>query len=78
MPVEITIKGVSEEVRDNLAVKAAAQEKSLQEFLHGELERIASRPSNKEWMEEVRRRKSADPKTVPAKVILQALREDRK
>ena len=77
MPVEITIKGVSEKVRDNLAVKAAAQEKSLQEFLHGELERIASRPSNREWLEEVRRRKSAEPNRVLPEDILRARDADR-
>ena len=45
MPVQITIRGVLEEVRDKLAARAALQRQSMQEFLRGELERIASRPS---------------------------------
>ena len=45
MPVQITIRGVPEEVRDELAMRAAFQRQSMQEFLRCELERIASRPS---------------------------------
>ena len=44
MAVQITIKGVPEEVRDELAMRAALQRKSMQEFLRCELERLASKP----------------------------------
>ena len=54
MAVQITIRGVPEEVRDELAVRAALERQSMQEFLRGELERIASRPSVSAWLSEVR------------------------
>ena len=58
MPVQITIRGVPEEVRDELAVRAARQRQSLQKYLRGELERIASRPSVDAWLQGVRERKA--------------------
>ena len=54
MAVQITIRNVPEEVRDEIAAKAARQRQSMQEFLRGELERIASKPSIDAWLEEVR------------------------
>ena len=59
MPVQITIRGVPEEVRDGLAARAALKGQSMQEFLRGELERIASRPSVSAWLKEIRARKRA-------------------
>ena len=59
MPIQITIRGVPEEVRDELAARAALQRQSMQEFLRGELERIASRPSLSAWLQGVRDRKTA-------------------
>lgn len=58
MPVQITIRGVPEAVRDELAARAALQRQSMQEFLRGELERIASRPSVSDWLLAVRERKA--------------------
>ena len=43
MPVRITISGVSEDLRDRLAARAASERQSMQEFLRGERERIAFR-----------------------------------
>jgi len=59
MTVQITIRGVPEEVRDALATKAALRRQSMQEFLSGELERIAAKPSVDTLLQEVRRRKEA-------------------
>ena len=59
MPVQITIRDVPEDVCDELAVRAALQRQSMQEFLRGELERIASRPSLGAWLRGVRNRKEA-------------------
>ena len=53
MPVQITIRNVPEAVRDELAGRAALQRQSMQEFLRGELERIASRPSVGAWLHTV-------------------------
>ena len=78
MPVQITIRDVPEDVRDELASRAALRRQSMQEFLRGELERIASRPSVEVWLEEVRRRKEAAGTHVPTSVILQARDADRR
>lgn len=78
MPVQITIRGVPEEVRDRLAVRAALQRQSMQEFLRGELERIASRPSVEMWLQRVRERKTTDETRVPSSDILSARDQDRR
>lgn len=78
MPVQITIRGVAEEVRDELALRAAARRQSMQEFLRGELERIASRPSVDLWLRDVRRRKAAAGAPVPRSAILGSRDADRK
>ena len=78
MPVRITISGVSEDLRDRLATRAAALERqSMQEFLRGELERIASRPSRCAWLQDVRRRKQTTGTRVAASRILDARDADR-
>lgn len=78
MVVQITIRNVPEEVRDELASRAALQRQSMQEYLRGELERIASRPSVEAWLEAVRERKDASGSRIPAKKILQARDSERK
>ena len=77
MPVEITINGISEEVRDELAARAASQRLTMQEFLLSELERIASRPSVEAWLGGVRQRTKANGTRVPTDSILQARDSDR-
>ena len=77
MAVQITIRGVPDAVRDELAVRASLQRQSMQEFLRGELERIASRPSVDEWVREVRERKAAYRTHVPTSDILAARDADR-
>ena len=77
MAVQITIRGVPEAVRDELAVRAALKRQSMQEFLRGELERIASRPSVEVWLQEVRERKAAMGTKVPTSAILAARDADR-
>ena len=78
MSVQITIRGVPDEVRNELAARAARQRQSMQEFLLGELERIASRPSRAEWLHGVRERKAVYGTRVPPHVILRARDADRK
>ena len=70
MGVQITIRDVPEEVRDELAARAARERKSMQEYLKGELERLASRPSPDAWLERVRERKAAAGTRVSATKIL--------
>ena len=78
MPVKITIRDVPEDVRNELAARAALRGKSMQEFLLGELGRIASRPSIDDWLQEVRRRKAAVGTRIPAASILRARDADRR
>ena len=78
MPIQITIRNVPEEVRDKLASRAASQHQSMQEYLRGELERIASRPSLETWLKTVRERKTAGGTRIPTKKILNARGADRK
>ena len=78
MPVQITIRGVPEEVRDELASRAALQRQSMQEFLRGELERIASKPSINSWLQGVRERKEAAETRIPPSSILRDRNADRK
>ena len=77
MPVRITIRGVPEAVRDELLVRAALQRKSIDEFLRGELERIASRPSIDAWLRDVRAHKEVTGNRLPPSVILRVRDADR-
>ena len=77
MAIQITIRDVPDEVRDKLAVRAALQRQSMQEFLRGELERIASRPSVGAWLQDVRNRKAGAKTRVPPSRILRARDVDR-
>jgi hypothetical protein len=78
MAIQITIRDVSEKVRDELASRAALQGKSMQEFLKAELERLAARPSIEAWLEQVRRRKRASNTRVSGSQILKARDADRR
>lgn len=78
MPVQLTIRDVPDQVRDELAARAALQRKSMQEFLRGELEKIASRPSLEVWLQTVRERKDAAGTRVDTDTILRSRDADRK
>jgi len=78
MSVQITIRNVPEEVRDELASRAALQHKSMQEFLRSELECIASKPSVEMWLQSVQERKRAARTQILATKILEARDLDRK
>jgi hypothetical protein len=78
MGVQITIRDVPEAVRDELAARAARSRKSMQEYLKGELERLAARPSLEAWLERVRDRKRSARTRVTAKQILKHRDADRK
>ena len=77
MGIQITIRGVPEQVRSELAARAALQRRSMQEFLLGELERIAARPTVETWLKGVRDRKEATATRVSAAAILAARDADR-
>lgn len=78
MPVQITIRNVPEEVRDELAARAALKRQSMQEYLLSELERLAGLPSIETVLEEVRRRVEASGTSIPTSVIVEARDADRR
>ena len=78
MGVQITIRDVPEAVRDELATRAARDRKSMQEYLRGELERLASRPTIDFWLDRVRDRKRAAGTRVARGQILKERDADRR
>jgi antitoxin FitA len=78
MNVQITIRDVPEKVRDELAARAAAQGRSMQEFLRAALERLASRPTVDAWLQQVRRRKRATQSRITSEQILKNRDADRR
>lgn len=78
MPTSITIRDVPNEVRDELAARAARVGQSLQEHLRAELIELARRPSAAEWVERIRARKAATSSRLPAERIVQHRDADRK
>ncbi len=78
MSVQITIRNVPEEVRDELAARAALKRQSMQEYLREALERLAGLPSIETVLEEARRRVEASGTVVTAEQILEARDADRR
>lgn len=78
MAIQITIRDVPEQVRDELAARAALQGKSMQEYLRSELVRLADRPSIEAWLQQVRRRKRAAQTRVSSEQILKDRDADRR
>ncbi len=78
MTVQITIRNVPSEVREELAARAASEGKSLQSYLRGELLRIAGKPSMHAWLVRVRQRAEDAATRLTALEIVQARDADRK
>lgn len=70
MPVAITIRNVPDEVRDELAARAARSGRSLQEYLAGQLAEMATRPSVDDVITAARSRARASGRRVDPAVIL--------
>lgn len=70
MSVQITVRGVPDAVRDDLAARAALQGKSMQEYLRAELERLAARPPVEQMLRRIRERKAAAGTRLAPEVIL--------
>lgn len=77
MPVQITIRDVPNEVKDELAARAALEGKSMQEYLREELIRLAEKPSKQVWIAQVRQRVADSGTKITAEQILEALRSGR-
>ncbi len=66
----ITIRGVPDDARDELAARAAVSGRSLQEYLRSELIELARRPDAGALIARVRERKRRTGAELPAKKIL--------
>lgn len=78
MGVQITIRDVPGEVRDELAARAALQGKSMQEYLKGELARLSARPPVEQVLARIRERKALGETRVPPEEILRHRDADRR
>jgi antitoxin FitA len=76
MPL-IQVRDVPEDVRDELARKAALAGKSLQSYLLGELTKLSERPSMAEIVERAQARAKATGSTVTMSDAVAAVRAGR-
>jgi plasmid stability protein len=74
----ITIRDVPDEVRDELAARAARAGRSLQEHLRLELIELARKPSLDDLLARVRERKEATRSRLPTRRILAHRDADRR
>jgi plasmid stability protein len=78
MAVQITIRNVSDDVRNELAARAARRGMSMQEYLREELERLASRPTIDRWLASVRDHKRLAGSRIDSESILAHRDADRR
>ena len=70
MATSVTIRDVPDRVRDELAARAAASGRSLQEYLRGKLDELASRPDAEVVLARIRERKERTGTRLSAAAIL--------
>ncbi|MDT8439915.1 MAG: hypothetical protein RQ729_13000 [Wenzhouxiangellaceae bacterium] len=78
MNVQITVRNVPVEVRDELAARAACKGQSMQEYLRQQLEVMAARPSVEEILDRIRKRKAGSGCELKLDDILAARNADRR
>jgi antitoxin FitA len=78
MAISITIRHVPEDVRNELAARAARSGSSLQEYMLKELVRMASKPSIDDIVADLRERKRREPTHVGRASILADRDADRR
>ncbi len=78
MSVAVTVRDVPDEVRDELAARAARAGKSLQEYVRGMLIDAAARPPVEDVIARARARVNATGVRVDAETILAARDADRR
>lgn len=78
MPVAITVRDVPDEVRNELAARAARDGRSLQEYLRVMLVEVAARPSASDVIARARARVETTGARVDAASILAARDTDRR
>ena len=70
MSTSVTIRDVPDRTRDELASRAAASGRSLQEYLRGKLIELASRPEAEAVLARIRERKERTGTRLSAAAIL--------
>jgi plasmid stability protein len=78
MPISITIRNIPEKARDELAARAAASGRSLQEYLRAQLIDLASRPDAETVLARIRERKQRTGTELSATKILAHRDADRR
>jgi antitoxin FitA len=78
MPKSITIRDVPDDTTAELAARAAATGRSLQEYLRGRLVEMAQRPDAEVMLARLRARKAATGGTLSASEILEHQDADRR
>jgi hypothetical protein len=78
MAKTITIRHVPDEVRNELAARAARAGQSLQEFMLGEVTRLASKPSMDELIARIRDDKRQAGTVIDRESVLADLHADRR
>jgi hypothetical protein len=78
MATTMTIRHVPDEVRNELASRAARSGQSLQEFMLGEVIRIASKPSISDLVSGIRERKRATGRRLSSRAIIADRDADRR
>lgn len=77
MARSITIRNVPDRTSDELAARAAASSRSLQEYLRARLVEMADTPDAETWVARVRARKAASGGSFSAESILEHRDADR-
>jgi antitoxin FitA len=78
MAIAITIRDVPDKARDELAARAAATGRSLQEYLRAQLIDLASHPDVETVLARIRERKQRTGTRLPAERILAHRDTDRR
>jgi plasmid stability protein len=78
MATSVTIRDVPERARDELAARAAASGRSLQEYLRAKLIELVSRPDAEAVLARIRARKERTGTRLPAAAILADRDADRR
>lgn len=78
MPVSITVRDIPDEIRDELAARAASSGRSLQEYLRLQLIDLAGKPDASQLLARVRERKQRTGSRLTAKDILAHRDADRR
>jgi len=77
MSIAITVRDVPDEVRNELAARAARSGRSLQEYLRLQLIRMAAAPSPDDWLVRIRAEVEANAPELSAAEIVSDIRADR-